>query len=667
MALPLQVQLFNAFVGTQEAINSILLPDVFSPGGSQNVFMDKYGRVTKILGYTRNNDSAQVMHTTGNPARVTGLRAYQQDGGTNQSLIGIFDDGTAGWQIFTSTNLGSSWTFQFDAGAGSINQRADFAQLGTNLFITNGKMTPQKWNGTALSAVGNTRSPQPTLAAGAAGQLNGFYTYKLLSVVSTGAAEVGSLSSNQVSLNNQQGSLTWTADANTNVVGYQVYRTSGTGGIFYFVSYVSGRLTTAFTDNVPDSTLINAQAMPLHGDNPPTAYFVTSHNQRVWWLKTDTNPMRMFWSDVNVGDSVGPQSFLDLTDTSEGTGDAITGAVGGFSSGFMMIFTQNSVWRLSGTGQLVGGLFPDWTLSRTAAATGTVSANSVVRVPVGARYGDQTGQVQTTFASHLAYWTPLGDIRMNDGDNERIIGYPMKFTTAGFSQANASKIFAVHDASRKQFIWFFPSANAVECDTAVVWNYAWGAWYKWTPFTIDSACLGLDGQTVFLGEALTSKGGFTYTLFSGAGFDGTAFTSQWMTKALYGQDQEGKPMLSWRKRFRWADLLFSTNGACTMNLAWVDALDDDNAAAFNTVSLTPGGASITSVDGFTVLSGSGDVIDVTTSAAQSKVLLSTNGDYYTSEGIRLRVTDTSLNGQWSLDAFAIAYQALTGLKRREAD
>jgi hypothetical protein len=57
MAIPIQVQLFDAFLGTQEGIHSIILPEIFSSGGSSNLFIDKFGRAKKISGYTKQNAS----------------------------------------------------------------------------------------------------------------------------------------------------------------------------------------------------------------------------------------------------------------------------------------------------------------------------------------------------------------------------------------------------------------------------------------------------------------------------------------------------------------------------------------------------------------------------------------------------------------------------------
>jgi len=37
-------------LGTQENIHSIILPDVFSSGGSQNLYIDQFARAKRISG-----------------------------------------------------------------------------------------------------------------------------------------------------------------------------------------------------------------------------------------------------------------------------------------------------------------------------------------------------------------------------------------------------------------------------------------------------------------------------------------------------------------------------------------------------------------------------------------------------------------------------------------
>jgi hypothetical protein len=173
-------------MGSQEGIHSIILPDIFSSGGSKNVFVDKFARVGKIAGYTKQNSSAFTTDTGGSAAMVRGLIPYRKTAGGSitRQLLFVIDDGTNEWEIWKSTDNGVTGTFLYDAGSSAVGQIPDAAQLGDSVYITNGKVQPRVWNGTAISAVGLTQSPTVTAAdSGNTGNLSGVYKYKLVSLI----------------------------------------------------------------------------------------------------------------------------------------------------------------------------------------------------------------------------------------------------------------------------------------------------------------------------------------------------------------------------------------------------------------------------------------------------------------------------------------------------
>jgi hypothetical protein len=490
MATPLQTQVFDAFLGTQEGIHSIILPDIYSSGGSKNVYIDKFGRVAQINGYTRVNSSAFTTDTGASAAMVRGLIPYRATGGGSitRKLLIVLDDQVNEWEIHVSTDNGATKSFLYDAGSGSVGQIPDAAQFGDDLYITNGKVAPRVYDGTSIAAAGLTQSPTITATESASsGNLSGNYQYKLVSTIA-GLRQAGSAASTSVLLTGKQMSLSWTADGNTNVDGYEIYRTTGTGTVYYYVASIDGRTTVAYTDNIGDLTILENRVLEEHGDAPPTAYFCEPHKQRMWWLRTDTNPTRGYWSDPGDPESVYAENYLDFSD-SETVGDQITGGLGNYE-GLLVVFTEKALWTVSGTGAIIGDI-TDWTKTRTNAQTGSVTHRSAVRIPAGSKYSDQTGQIQTTSVSSIAYWTPLGDIRLFDGDNDLIISHPVKDTIRDFNYEQRAKIHALQDDHNGQIVWFFPSANSGEPDTAVCWNYNFGVWYVWEPMPFGaSACLG---------------------------------------------------------------------------------------------------------------------------------------------------------------------------------
>jgi len=664
----LTVQVFNAYLGTQEGVHSVILPDIFSSGGSKNVFIDKYARVVRINGYTKQNSSAVTTDTGGTATKVVGLIPYRSTSGGSitRELVGIFDDATDEWEIHLSTDNGATWTFKIDEGSTVVGQIPDWAQFGDNLFITNGKVAARIYDGSTFGTVALTQSPQVTAVINTAtGNLTGNYTYKLLSTI-VGVRQQGALASTSKLAVNEQMDLTWTADADTNVDGYEIYRTSGTGTVYFYLTTIDGRATTAFTDNLSDLTLLERRIMEEHGDAPPVSYFCEPHKQRMWWLRTDTNPTRGFWSDAGLPRSVYPENFLNFSD-SETVGDTITGAIGNYE-GLLVVFTEKAVWTVSGTGTVIGDIV-DFTKIRTNAGTGAVSGRTVVRIPAGAIYTDPKGEYQTTAVSSLAYLTPLGDIRLFDGDNDIIISHPIRETVKALSFANKEKSHAIIDSANDQAIWIFPKDSAGEPDTAVVWNYRFGVFYPWETMPFSSSVeldTSTDAATMLVGESLTSKGGFVYELFKGNSFDGSNIDSQWMTKTLYGVNEEGQPALSNRKRWRWLDVLFRVDQDINVTVEWLTGASPDTGAAVGSTTITPNAASILSVDGSTIISNDGSTLLVALASAQEKAFLRDgNNDFLHDEGIRLRIGSDNTSGPWALEAMQLAYQMLPGLKRRD--
>jgi hypothetical protein len=385
----------------------------------------------------------------------------------------------------------------------------------------------------------------------------------------------------------------------------------------------------------------------------------------MWWLRTDTNPTRGYWSDPGAPESVYAQNYLDFSD-SETVGDQITGALGNYE-GLLVVFTEKALWLVSGTGAIIGDI-TDWTKTRTNTGTGSVSHRSAVRIPAGSKYADQTGQIQQTSVASIAYFTPLGDIRLFDGDNDLIVSHPVSDTVRAFSYENRRKVWAMIDSANDQAIWFFPSTNAGEPDTAVSWNYRYGVWYKWTPMPmahgveIDTSS---DAALLLTGEASTSTGAFIYRFLDGDSFNGSSIEAQWMTKALYGVNEQGQPALSHTKRWRWLDVLFRVDQNVTITVEWLTGDSPDTAAALASTTVSPVADGLVTASLETILTADGDTILVSSSSAQAKALLHTSvSDYLHDEGIRLRVKTNGTAGSWALEAMQLAYQILPGLKRR---
>jgi len=680
MAYPIQTQTFSVFLGTQEGIHSVALPSIYSSSGSRNLWIDKLGRAKKILGYSKQNSSAVTTNTGGSATRLRALRAYRQTGSSfTRQLLGLFDDGSNECELWYSTNSGVAWTFIEDFGSGSINRIPDFAQVDNNLFFVDGVVAPRVWNGSSLATAGASgKSPTITAAVNtSSGQLNGSYTWKMVSMDAAEARSAGSVTSNVTQHQDEQANLSWTADSDTDITGYELYRTTGTGANYYFVTFIDGRTTTSYTDNASDLDILEHRLLEEHGDAPATGtYFCEPHKQRLWWGRTDTNPRRVFWSDPGKPDQVGANNYLDFTDQSS-VGDILTGLVGDFE-GMLVVFLERSIWTVSGTGQVVSDIM-DWVRTKSNAVIGAVSHRSIVQIPAGAVYTDASGEQVTSARVMQAYFTPLGDIRLFDGNNDIIISTPVKETLKTALYAQRTKVHATHDIENGHVVWFWPGPTATgddaECNQAVVWNYRWGVWYVWPDMPMSASTTvetSSDTQVILTGEAQTAKGGFCYEFFDGDSFDGSNIPTRWMTKVIYGTDnawnvRAPQQLMAYVKRYRWLDIIAEADSDVTLTVEWMSGSASDESVGRGSASksLEPIGLQLITSDGNGVDTDDGSNVTVAFDSVQTIINLEgSNGDFVQDVGCRIRISDDAANGSWSLEGMTLGYQVLPGATRR---
>ena len=666
MSVPLRIQLIDSFMGTQQGIHSIIMPDIFSSGGALNVWMDRYARVRRILGYSAQG-AAVTTNTGGSATLIRNLFPYRDTVGGGafvRQMIGAFDDGTNEYELWYSTNEGVTWTFIVDFGSASVGSITDFAQFGTELYITNGVTAPRVWSGTAIANAGSTQLAAPTTAANGTGVLYGSYKVKIVPRKADATRKAGSVTSTALSLEGEAMDVTWLADADANVVGYEEYRTTGTGDVFYFSNYIDGRLTVTTTDNNEDLLILENRTLEEHGDAPPTSYIVVAHKQRMWWLNTDDNPQRGTYSDAGDPDSVWEQNFVEFQDA-ETQGDLIVGAVGNFE-GMLAVFEERSIWTVSGTGSIIGNVV-DFNRTKTNAQTGAVSNRSIIRVPAGARYIDQSGKVQVTATVVLAYMTPLKDIRIFDGDNDLVISHAMSDLAATLNYAYRRKTHTLHDTTRSEVAWMFAADANTEPSTAIVWNYRWGVMYEreWNFASAVQLETATEAAVQIGGSASLTTGGIAFDLWDTNTFNGVGFTAQWMTKTLYGVGETGQPVPAYQKRWRWCDLLFVTDQDVDITVAWLNGDAPDNGDPVASVTITPGTDVLASSDGDTIVTADADEINLALDTSQMRARFAdSDGRYLHDSGIRLRIGDSLSTASWAVEAMTMAYQILPGLQRR---
>ncbi len=673
----LQIINYDSLMGTNESMSGTLLPSVFSSSGSKNVMMDKMGIIKPVLGFEALGGA--VTASSGDSIRFTGLAAHrtQANGVFTRTLLAVVDDGVNEVEVQKSIDGGKTWSLVIDFANPSVGTVPEFASFGADLYLMNGVITPRRWDGSSLTVAGAGQPAAPTASIHSdAGALNGTYKWKLISIQADGERGRGSVASNAIQLEDGQGVLAWTADADTETVGYELYRTLGTNELFLRVAYIEGRTTVSYTDNLSDADLIQNRALEEHGDPPPEgAYFATSHKGRMWWFRTDDEPTTGWWSDPGNAASVGlAYSFIKFEDHSL-QGDTLTGARGNFGEQ-LIVFTENAVWSVSGTGILVNAFIRDWNKERKNAQTGAVANRAIVEVPIGARYLDQGGQSVEINNRGLAYLTPLRDIRLFDGASDTIISFPIKDTLQRVNHAARRNIHAIHDPTHGHMVWFVPLDGATYPTHAIAWNYWWGVWYVWEHQYLSSSVATdaeQESSVLIVGSAIRGEfvGGQAFRYMKGIVFGNRDREATWMTKPIYGVvsiRNDLQPAQAYTKRFRWVDILFSgdTLPASWGTVSWIRGHQGDDHEAYGSKQVlldTEHGdfETVWTSDGEQVFSSDGEELLVWRDRNQRKVkLIDDNGRYLHDTGMRLKIE----MGGSSVESISLAYQLLEGPKRR---
>jgi hypothetical protein len=642
MSIPVSTLTLSAFLGSDQSKSSVLLSDLYSPGGSENLYIDKLGRIRTILGYTALTASPLTTDTGGSGGKIVALFPYRKTaaGAFTRHIMAVIDDGSDEWELWYSTNSGVTFTFIVDLGSGSVGAIPSFIQFGDELTMVNGVTTARVWDGSNLTAAGATVLSAPTLTLSVAGPLSGTFLWKIVPRKTNGTRKPASATSAVAQITDKQATVDWVADSDSDVGGYEVYRTSGSGAVFFYIDFVDGRTTVTYVDTLPDTELVGRRILSEHGDAPPTGcYQVTQHKGRVWYGRTDTFPRRVWHADPGDADSVYvDENYIDLTE-GEDMGDVLT-AIEGDHEGMLVGFLERAVFTISGTGEAIGDRL-DWRKKRTNARQGSASGRCVAKVPKGARYSDDKGTEHETSKESLAYFTPVGDIRLFGDNTDIIISQGIKDRISSFNYAHRNKVWVYTDLILNHIIWHFPESGETECSAAVAWDFQRGSWHYWSnlPFAHGTVAeTATAAQLMVTGEASSGVGANVYQFKSGTTHNGTTFSHKLRTKPLWPRDRSGFPIFSQMTRQRYLDLLFEKDTSPdNMIVGWMpyDATDTDP------------------VTGSTSVIGSGRVhISVA----------NTLGSNYHAHAARYEIITVGGTG-WIMVAGELGYQLLKGRKR----
>lgn len=646
--MPLQrfVRSFREFQGDHEGLGS-LLTDLLSPSDSQNIYFEKKGAVARAPGYLKVN-TAYTTDTGSSATFCVGLYPYFT--GSAIEIIGVFDDTSDEYELAVSTNNAASFTFGKDLGTNLNDKIPDSGQIGSKMIMTFGKGLPQKYSGSSFADVGETRSPTPAAAAGGAGNLRGQYEVKLVSVETDGTRHAASVSSAVVELAGKELDLTWTQDSDTDVVGYEVYVKKKTEGLFRFTQYVNGRTTAAATVNKGDLARRRERALREHGDPPITdLHFCEPFQKSMFYSRTAAKPRSLYYSDPNKPEQVWAESELLLQD-SDSMSDEIRGLHGGLD-GILTVFQQESVWTVSGTGDIsADGV--DWRVRKSDAMVGAASHRAVIKVPPGAKFLDASGQLQTTEVATLLYLSSFLDLRLFNGRSDQLISHSKRDFFASVNYANRAKAHIQAIPDTDLIIIYVPHGSSqTTVNKGIVWNWRLGTMTEITnrPFACSLTTLSATGTLALTGQSLTAAGGLIYNPWTGNNYDGSGtIDAQYWSELIFAIKDDGSgPRLAMEsdQRFRWCKPIFEVLASSrTVSVALFEGFAVDGATAFATKTIDITGSNVSHV-------------------SQRLRFVHSSTERYSADKIhRIKIFTNDANPAWVLAAFDIQTQTLLGIR-----
>ncbi len=561
--------------GLNNKFDPNLIEDSESPDCLNVVFGE--GSVGTREGYTKLNSN--VIGGTGMSFVGDGL--YTRRTRTGAETMIAFAGGSAWtWGSSTFTTIGSAQSV-FTAGV-----RVCAAQTENHIFVGNGAVTPDKYNGTDWTRHGvyppTTTMTAASAATGAALLSGSSYTYKVVFVSSQSVeSDVGPATTHVIAVNSMGNvALTSipTAAQSWGVSSRRIYRTEAGGSTFKRLVTISDNTTTTYDDAIADASL-GADA-PSDNGVPPLYSTIAYHKSRVF-CNDPTNPNLVNYSGVGEPYTFGATDFLTIGDDA---GDTVKGLA--VHNDGLVVLCEKSVWFI---------YMP------------TTTATDWRTVKLNAPYGSKS---------------PFGAFLFNDKlmfaamQNDKFVGFAA--VSNGSIAPSSSLLTVTAIGSEMQSNPIEPDMFLVQdsyvgnISSAVYQNKAWIAvtydsgsttnnrvYYAdfsasnlqnkgkiaWVPFTgINAAQFAIyNGLLYFIDSRAMGR---VYQLESGSySDDGSAIDSYFWSKEYSGLPQHS----SLHKDFRWASVLVDKAGAYYMNVTRkVDS--DDGSGDTVQVDLDPGGS-----------------------------------------------------------------------------
>ena len=278
------------------------------------------------------------------------------------------------------------------------------------------------------------------------------------------------------------------------------------------------------------------------------------------------DPLFVRWSDSENMFDWTPSATNSAGGVKLSSGSQIIGAVQTRQE--TLVFTDASVFSM----RFVGSPFY-FSFNEIARGIGMISPKAGVAVG---------GQV--FFMDDGAFYRATGNI-------ERINCTVLDHIFSNINKSQRFKIFAGHNQTHNEVIWFYPSASSNEIDRYVTYNYAEKVWSVGT--TADNFTRTAWNQAPLLdfplatGKLDNTNNNYIYNHETGNTADGTAFNA-YIESADIDLDPDGESFMFVKKVIPDIEFLGSSNSNDTVNLTLKGRrYPAETRSTLSTISLTP--------------------------------------------------------------------------------
>lgn len=435
---------------------------------------------------------------------------------TGQAYAVVVADGV--WKLIDYIGLTAPVNFTLPASGWDAAAQTYFTFIGNSLnqqvlFATNGVSVPLKVLGdfnpaapVATKAGLTTPTSAPILAAGAAGNPNGTYRYRVTTESSSHESSQGPISL-PITVITQRINLTGIyVSPDPTVTRRLIWRIGGSIAEWRLVGTINDNTTTAAEDNVSDLDL--GRLMDIDRDPPPSGLTVTvPHKGRVFGF---------IGKDLQFSNYDEPEGWDAANQLPIGRGDNIVTL--GTTGSVLIVFKKNQTWGLFG--ETIQDFVPLKLFD-----VGCVGPRAVVSTP---------GRV---------YWLAEDGIRSSSGRDEDFAGLPMYIKVRDLP--SAAKNTCVMSYGLGKLVVAFPDAVPAFMLVKDLKTQEWES-YPFGPRHLLPLFAGSD-PGFFAFTEYTAAPTFAIRRWPGAVYGDLGGTSAWLLERKYLDSGAGKAIKVWRE------------------------------------------------------------------------------------------------------------------------